>query len=668
MGKVTSKGRMSVSQIAPQRKTKNTRFGEIVRISAKTGESVADFMREDIFKGPTARLRRFIHHGERYQAKYGLHTVGHYTFPNHTLSAAPLMPIIALKDDFLRGYKGREQPYEMLPWEDKRYIAKDKLLNKLGVDFGELSRQIIGYIYPMNTAGWRGTYGKQYRASPAIRRRYPTEREYYLFVSEGVAVPMYGTQEWDKYYGRSWKANIKQCCKKRKKDGSCSGAFDNNPTDIQKKFCKEYPTEKIYNRKIKKEKDDAWKNNDSVSDIYFGLFATAKTLGEENNTALMYTLVPLLQKSIAFTCEVGSFYVDYKFDDWSLSRRFGVADEIRYPVGMKNPKSGHSSHTIYHGQKPVPGWADGDPIDTTFVSTHKGGKSAPAGGLIPDTMMELKFQDKPDPVTKKPRYICLRLYNPMTKMLINTPKGSTGKGGKDYVVSSLNRFNTTDPKLPYKDGLIYPLSYESMRMVKIFKRERLLRETSIVIVTVLQQQEMKWYQSGPFKVVMIFVGVVISFMTYGLTTKFVVALIKMAMVSTALSVLSKLIENKFLLAIIQVAIMVYIGWSDISFELNFQNTLMVVEATGTIYKGYVTEQLIQMQKKYDEFRKEMNDRDEEMKRMQKEVGMNNDRKEFIRYLASLPPYEEPDDFFQRTLNTDHCKSNFADAALDIDVD
>jgi len=671
MGKVKSQAGLAVNQVAPQRKTKNTRFGEIIRINAVTGESVADQIREDLFEGSTARMRRFIHYGEKYGSKYGVNTVGHYRFPNGTHSKAPLMPIVALKDDFLRGYQGREMPYEMLPWEDPRYRYKKKLLNKFGVEFGPMSRQMIGYIYPMNTPGWRGTYGRQYSLSPMIRAKYPTEAEYFQFLIKYVNLPPFGSELWEKNYARSWKANIKNCCKKRKADGSCAGAFDNEPREEQIKFCQDYPTEQIYYNKLKKEKGEAWKKNDVISDIHFGLFATPKTLDEENNTALLYTLAPLLVKAKTFAVEVGSFVIDHKFKDWSLSRRMGVADPIRYPPA-RNPKIGHSTSEIYHGQKTPPSWADGDPIDHSFTHEHQEGSTtttAPIpgvpGGGTNNLMMELRVQDRPD-ASGNPRYICMRLYNPTSKVKVDTVKGQKGKGARKYIDCSLRNFDTTSDDKPYVDGLIYPLSYEAMRMVKIFKRERLLRETAIVVVSIMQQQKMKWYQSTWMKIVMIVIAVVIAWFSAGTMAKFAVALLKMAVVSVALTILSKVIENKFLLAIIQAVIFLYMGYADTNTW--FQNVALMVEATGTVYQGYVVDQMIKMEKEYAEFRKKMNEKEEELKKLQKEAGMNEERREFLRYLASLPPYETADDYFERTMNQNLNESDYPESVLTVDVD
>ena len=664
MAKVKSQAQIAVTQVAPQRKTKNTRFGEIIRINAVTGESVADQIREDIFEGATSRLRRYLHYGEKYGTKYGVQTVGYFRFPNGTHSKAPLMPIVALKDDFLRGYQGREMPYEMLPWEDPRYKFKKKLLDKFGVDFPSMSRQMIGYIYPMNTPGWRGTYGKQYRSSPLIREKYPTEAEYFQFLIKLVNLPTYGSDHWNKYYGKSWKSNIKNCCKSRKPDGSCTGAFDNDPREEQKKFCTDYPTEKIYYKKLQKEKDEMWKKNDMISDIHFGLFATPKTLDEENNAALLYTLAPLLVKAQTFAVEVGSFVVDYKFKDWSLSRRMGVADPIRYPPA-RNPKIGHSSHEIYHGQRIAPAWTDGDPIDHSFASEHKGGVSSSVGTMAGRFMIELRVQDTPD-ASDNPRYICMRLYNPTSMLKVDTPKGQKGKGARKYIYGSLARFNSTDPKKPYTDALIYPLSYEAMRMVKIFKRERLLRETAIVVVSIMQQQKLKWYQSSWMKIIMIVVAVVITFISQGSLAKVAAALLKMALISVALTVLSKVIENKFLLAIIQAAIFLYIGYADTNSLM--QNIALMVEATGTVYQGYVVEQMIKMEKEYADFRKKMNEKEEELKKLQREAGMNEQRREFVRYLATLPPYETADDYFERTMNQNLNESEYPETSLTLDVD
>ncbi|MHA2023479.1 MAG: hypothetical protein ACTSWQ_07435, partial [Candidatus Thorarchaeota archaeon] len=274
-----------------------------------------------------------------------------------TKIAAEIYPIISLQDNW-----NGEKPYETLPWADPRWEARDRTMKRLGMDFTETSRQIFSWIPPFGLWEWDATYGNQWKQTPKLKSKYSTEQEYHDFLSKEVGVPAMTDPEWSGY-AKMWEGKKKECAKK-----AANPSYELLDGDAE--FCADYPTEESYHASLVEDKAKAGENVANITDVHFGIFATAKLLKESNIVALYYTLAPMLKymnktpsdldenqdndgfndwdysddsgysnnagdlnglvqngdPTYTMRIETGSFNVKYQMSDWSMCRRFGVAD------------------------------------------------------------------------------------------------------------------------------------------------------------------------------------------------------------------------------------------------------------------------------------------------------------------------------------------------------
>ena len=129
-----------------------------------------------------------------------------------------------------------------------------------------------------------------------------------------------------------------------------------------------------------------------------------------------------------------------------------------------------------------------------------------------------------------------------------------------------------------------------------------------------------------------------------------VAVLKYFAMMAVMYVVMKVIENPFIKAIIQVMAMMVMGYIDTgSIQVS---AMMLVEATGTYLQGKIAQEMIKLETEMKEFREMVNSKQKEMDKMKKEVGMDDYNAEWMLYIASLAPVENPEDFFERALNTD----------------
>lgn len=575
-----------------------------------------------------------------------------------------LLPVVSLQDN-----GNGELPYEAtIPPEDYEFKRRDKVIGALGLEFAELSRQIFSYIPVIGSAEWNATYGLQFSKSAILQERYITEAYYYERLSGEVNLPVFGSPEWSPYR-RSWKANMKNCCRDYTK---CSGeeSFDNNPRPEQIEFCLENATEEIYYQNLVDDKAKAAENIKNITDVHFGIFASAKLLDEESCVALYYTLkpvlekmrkipvsipedntlgiiIPTLDKAYRFDIKVGSFDVKYAFGDWSLCRRFGVADPILFPPDIKGAKYKHGDFTVVEDS--AKGWAEGDSynaIDNSFEDTRPPDNLEGASR----SMLELRVQDRAD-AAGNARFLELRLYDPMAEHIVDVIKdGDSGQSASVRIIGGLDNYYEADVEKPYSDVLIFPISYEAAYEIRIFKRERFLRECTIINVGAIKMEEIEWYQQGWFRIVMIIVSLVISYFNPYLGMTGLQSVLYTAAVTAILFILNLIIENPILKAIISLAMIYFTG--DFSSGFSFHNALLAVEAAGVVVQGYVANEMIKLEQEMIEFRRSVSEQQKEMEKMKKEVGMDEFNEDWMLYIASLAPVEDYDEFYDRVHNDD----------------
>ena len=174
-------------------------------------------------------------------------------------------------------------------------------------------------------------------------------------------------------------------------------------------------------------------------------------------------------------------------------------------------------------------------------------------------------------------------------------------------------------------------------------------------------EEVKWYQQGWFKIVTIIIGAVLAWFTGGQS---LVAVLKYLAVVAVMYVVMSLVENPILKAILQIVAMVVLGYIDTG-SLTF-SPMMLVEAAGIVVQTKIAMDLIALQEEMREFRKMVNEKEKEMEKMKKEVGMDDYNADWMLYIASLAPVENPEDFYDRALNTSHNDLSL-DSMVDVSV-
>lgn len=580
---------------------------------------------------------------------------------------AEVMPIIPFQDNF-----NGERPYGTLPWELDDYYFKEKMVGILGLDFFDSTLQVFPVVPDLGSEEWNLGYGRAHAETEELRNRFGSETEFHDYLRGEVDIPAFGTTEWDADYGSTFKRMKRDCA---------------NPNvevpDATQTVCDDYETEEDYYNSIVEDKEAAAENNANITDVHFGFFASAKLLDEANVNALYYTLLgilPHMKRSegtngsfYKMSFEAGSFKVDYTFKEWSVCRRYGIANEARFPVGGdREPKYRHSYFTIDDTNDDIPDWDSGErgyyeheraPYPVEMPPVEEGG-GLDFSSFITPGYIELRVQERPEEGTGRQSYLEMRLIGPYAEHFVDVLKdGKYGRPGAVTIKGGLYNFYSDDAENPYSDVLLYPLNYEAMEKVPFFMKERLMRETMMFNVGAIEMQKLKWYQSTWFKVVMIIVALVISYFYPPFALTGFQNVLLTAVTMTVLQIAALFIDNPILRAVVQLAALYY-GQVASTGSFSF-NPAMIVEATGTALNAALAMKFQKLQEEMEEWRKTYQEQLEEFKEMEKSVGNGNIDGEFMLYLASLtPPGETPEDFFSRTLSSEVPSTDLA-ATLDL---
>jgi hypothetical protein len=249
----------------------------------------------------------------------------------------------------------------------------------------------------------------------------------------------------------------------------------------------------------------------------------------------------------------------------------------------------------------------------------------------------------------------MRLYGLRAEHDVNVIRdGKHGKSGSAVVSGGLEGFyhvynEDDDEDKPYSDVVMFPISIDSAKQVPIFRRERLVRECAIVRVASISIEETKWYQKGIFKVIMVIVSLVIAYFYPPAGVSMLVSLLTTAAIMVVLYIASQVIDNPYLLALIQIIAIAYGGYSGGTLTVN---PAMLVEAAGVVVNTAITIQMIELQAEIKEWQKMVNEKQEEYDKMKEEVGLDEFNAEWMLYVAGLTPSEEPEEFFERTLKSE----------------
>jgi len=471
-------------------------------------------------------------------------------------------------------------------------------------------------------------------------------------------IPAFGSYEWNMNFGKVYK--------------------DDDELQI------EYPTELDYYNSLVTDYTDMQSNIRNITDVHLGLFASVKKLDESNIVALLHTLKPLMgninqvtnpsynsfltrgsapTKDYTFKMRAGTLKIDYKIGDYSYIRRQGIV-QPDYDLVPKLKKKKGKSRVLQSDIDNIEIYmTDGDPIieimkpSTDIEASWAGDENDYTGGhgwgRDPiDTFLELQVQDEADALGN-PTYLEMRFWNMTAKHIVDVKRD--GKYGRSFTVTVSGDLKDIDDD-DYSDVVVFPLSEDGVFEVPIFKRERLVRESLCIIIDGIAVTKVKWYQRGIFKVIMFIVAVIISFLIKDPTFSLVklVAAIQTAIVATIIGAILQqlllMIDSPILAAIVAVIAAVLLG--NVDFTSFVDVAMLAVEATGTYLQKHFANKMLSLQEEYDAFKKEVNLKRKEMEALEERFGLNkHSDKDWILWLATLPPIEEANDFFARTLNT-----------------
>jgi len=600
--------------------------------------------------------------------------------PSHSTSI-DMTPVISLQDN-----ENGEQPYHLLPVSDERYLKRMRCFRALNIDFKELGDKIFNPdpIPDVGTGKWYKDYGKAYYDNDELMEEYPTEEEYHDHLVEDQEQMLDNIDNiTDVHFGLF--ASMKTL-----KDANIIAllytlmpiltqtAFVDNPWEGGH-LLPEDEDDDTDDEDEEDEDQEPWKQIESI----------------------------LVGSGYAFGIESGSLIMDYKILDYSLQRRIGVVknesdhyDDCKYRR-HKKAKEKHCSYSkpckypeawdftgperivnkkkktsfriitgdcatlrsneievgVHHPDNIMvyPSDLDGSNKDFFHHKTNeycfdywkdiedKVSAASDAGATgYPDvydtsrTVLELCVQQGLDHLGR-PVYYELRLFGLRAEHIVDVQRdGEYGRSASVVVGSDLLNIDDVE----YSDGVIFPVTMSSIKEIPIFRREHFWLESAGLIINGIEVTKVRWYQKGWFQFLISFIGMVLGGYTEGASLA----------VTVVTKVLTKLI-GKFLHIPEVVAIIVAAASAAMSGYLEINTLVMMVEATGTYIQTYIAQETIKLQQEYKAFRESVNERQEELNKLEEEFGLNgHDDSGWVLWLATLPPVEYPDEFFDRTLN------------------
>ena len=233
----------------------------------------------------------------------------------------------------------------------------------------------------------------------------------------------------------------------------------------------------------------------------------------------------------------------------------------------------------------------------------------------------------------------------------------------------------TDPDhLPddedYEDIVVFFFGREATKFVPVFKRERLIRETTMLGIYAVKKVKLKWYQNKWVGIVIMIVGLIITILTEGaflpaLKAFLVASAIGLA-VSIVIKILSQFIDNPFIIAALIVVVGVITGYVDTANMMNLIQFAM--DITTVAIKEYMTQKMEEIAEKAKEFGKMAKDLQEEQDKMMEEVGMMRvDSWEYLKQMLVVPDVEMPGEAMDRSLDVGRTLETHIPAMVDVEA-
>jgi len=220
-----------------------------------------------------------------------------------------------------------------------------------------------------------------------------------------------------------------------------------------------------------------------------------------------------------------------------------------------------------------------------------------------------------------------------------------------------------------EESLMVPLDYAFRNSFSPKEREQLYARSLHIAITTEYTVKTKWYQTGPFKIVVTAIAVVASWWTGGASLTLVAALTAVATavgMQIAFSLASKYIFSKLggwfavLALVIAVAAAVYTGYVAVSgttgaFSLTAQQLMSATNVAFKVQQSAQQGQMIQVQKDLKDIQDEMADKNEELKSAQDLLQNPSSGIPDSVFLSASSGFsylgETPEDYYSRSLNT-----------------
>ena len=521
-------------------------------------------------------------------------------------------PAVSLKDNW-----NNERPYYTLPKTDNRYKRREELLDVFGIDFEKFSRQIFA-----------------------------TSR-----------IPAVGTSDWNKSYGKEWKRS----------------------KDLQSK----YPTENAYRDFLVRQNNEGRDSAKYFSDVHVGVFVSPKTLDWANVFAfkqVIQDLVPQIPNGTVLPegrYSLKKVNVDISSGSLRMSHRIAWVKYGRVSGNMANYRpvvAGGTRVNLKWTPKKRARWIVNpsvrvDPVEEqdNIYGNNGRNKLGGFGGLFNEYngigIIAVAVRAKMDDGSEGYEYI--ELHGPKCKHHIDTYHDpDNGRSASLSVNGSLRGFNDSN----YSDLILFPITENAIKATPIFKRERLLRETMMVVIASIQVTEIEWWQKGIFKVLLAVVGAVVGCLisaclgsagfsallagSSAAWSALAIYVLKTVIISMVVSAVLSQIGSPILAAIF-VFFMPMVLAGGLPANL-LEMSVHLIEATNTYLQKKMTQEAIEMQEKMEELQRIINKKKEEMERLEKEAGMRTDviKNYSLARMLETPPGEYPEAFFDRTLNRD----------------
>lgn len=596
---------------------------EIIKIGAIVDQDYSEFMVSDIMHGNTHALRKFYKKSEQYGFKSTIINGTSYVGSSHGIEH-DFYPMIPLKDDE-SGAAGVSGWYKMPDDNQKRRNIK-KSLDALNMDFEEISKSVIEPENPSETNYKDATH--QYNGSPTLQEQYPTLEEYKVAVQDG-------------YFAQT--------------------------QDIE-----------------------------HITDIFTGIYSTGGTLDEASRTSLYYTLQELLPKIThrgPNLTEDDFPPTNYMFETWTGSGSTSTAPEMVMTTGMTewthHIRSGlivneWSGKPKYRKRKNNSGHAvfiqiesraenNTDPIIRTIKGLTPGSAPGPGGTGEPYVNNSTRIDISVQLTVEPPVYGEIRLYDYSTMHVVTRADGRQAQMHstlldipKVFTESYLDHDDV-------KSNMVYfPHSYKASMELKIFERERFIRETVQISVFSLEVIKTKWYNRSLFRIVLILISLVIAVFNAPAGMAFWKIAVTVAVQLVIATIVSRYvitrIGNPYVAAILAVAIMVGSGLFNAEMAgttFNPDYFMMIVEATNVYMKKYQAQKLEDLQDEIDEYNEQVKSEMQELDALMEQAGVyRSDAIDWIKRAAQQADSESTEESESRTLDLNRALITSVDQYVD----